>query len=350
MEQLANVLKNTSVISLINAKPMRKTEFIFLQGDDTIRTALQAFITNEIKSIPIKKTSPIVAESEFIGILTLVRLLKFVFTFAKETSAFTLLDKKLVEIFETTDLIQTIEFINPQSSLMNLLLNVWGGVCKPKNSHIDCLHIISCTLTGKFEVITPLDFLRHLLFLNAKENACLRESHVMEIENGFDVDENYVTRWGEDLNVTIDRMVNSDPIFLLAIVDEVTGGLEGNITFSDLLPDQFDKIESSMALLRQPNLSLKTYLQSLRTSLFSSDPILLHPCYSILDLIEKLTKMKIHHLWRVSQDAAQRPLGAVGVADILRYLNFMVRPFEGEKAVKSENQISDGSILSCVKI
>lgn len=338
MKELADILKNTSIIDLINAKPLKRKNFICLQEQDTIRVALKTFITNQIESIPIKKTDPsdIGYENEFFGIISLVNLLKFIFSKKQDLSVPALLDLKLNHIAESTDLVKRIEFIDQELSLLHLLLNVWGGCCKPKCKEIDCRHLVARIANGNYDVITPLDFLRHLLFINTQVMACLTSSCASEIENGFDVDENVMVTWGEDVRIAIDRTIRSEPFYLLAVVNEELGTLEANITLSDFLPIDLSILEESISLICRDGISLHAYIQTLHASVrysrkSSIEPILLHPHFTIYDLIEKLTRLKIHHLWRVTPDAIQKPIGAVGVIDILRYLNFMFRPFQQDE-------------------
>ena len=362
MKELVEILKNTPVSALINAKPMKKKNFICLDERDTIRTALITFITHDIESVPIKKFKGDVEErgidklnecksccsdycerdqrsDEFSGIISLMNFLKFIFSSDPSIPVTELLNFQIKCIVKEPSLVQRIEFVRPEMSLMHLLLHVWGGACNPKTNQIDCEHLLTTTNGGKYDVITPLDFLRHLLFINIKAIHCLQTSLAAEIENGIDVDENSTIFWGQDARVTVNRMLHSEPSFLIAIVSEETGALEANLTFSDLLPRDISILDESISMIRRGGNSIYSYLHTIHTTLSPKsaiDPILIYSHFTIYDLIEKLTRLRIHHLWRVTPDANKQPIGAVGVNDILRYLFFMFRPFFQDKLPKGQ--------------
>ena len=265
MKELAEILKITLVIDLINAKPLKRKSFICLHEQDTIKTALNTFISNEIESIPIKKTDPGSGyENEFVGIISLVNLLKFIYSRKQELSIQAFLDLKLSNFTKLSGFIQKIQFVDPELSLLNLILDVWGGACKPKTSQIDCSHLIVQSESGKYELITPLDFLRHLLFINANAMTCLIDASASEIENGFDVDENSVISWDEDVRIAVDRTIRSDPFFLLAVVDDQIGTLVANVTLTDFLPSDLSILEESISLIRRDGISLHAYVQTLQ--------------------------------------------------------------------------------------
>ena len=54
MKYFAETLKNSKISYLINSKPIKRDKFIFLGEDDSVRTALIAFIKNDINKIPLK--------------------------------------------------------------------------------------------------------------------------------------------------------------------------------------------------------------------------------------------------------------------------------------------------------
>lgn len=339
MKRLAEILKNSPVSTLINAKPMKKKNFICLDECDTIRNALISFISNDIEAIPIKRFKGNIEgnlESEprsenFAGMISLANLLKFIILSNLDSSDTEILDMKLLCLTKDESLIQKMEFIKPELSLMHLLLNVWGGDCNPKTDHIDCEHLLTTTQGGKYDVVTPLDFLRNLLFISINSTTCLKSSSAAEIEHGIKVDENLIAFWNEDVHVVIKRM-----LCVVAIVNEETGTLEGNVTFSDLLPKDISILDESISMLRSEGISIHSYLQKINTTISPKsaiDPILLYSHFSIYDLIEKLTRLRIHHLWRATPDSKKRPIGAVGVNDILRYLCFMLRPFMHDKVL-----------------
>lgn len=350
MKKLAEILKNTPVSDLINAKPMKKKNFIWLHELDTVRTALVSFISHDIEGIPIKRFKendaekgidklsgcmPGAFESEdFAGMISLVNLLRFILSSDKETSVTELLDKQLFCLAKDENFVQKMEFVQPELSLMHLLLNVWGGNCNPKTNHIDYKHLLTTTQGGKYDIITPLDFLRHLLFLSISATTCLQTSSAADIENGINVDENLMAFWDEDVRSVVGRMVQTNASCLVAIVNEVTGTLEANLTCSDLLPKDSSILDESISMLRSQGISIHSYLQTVHTPISPKsaiDPILLYSHFSIYDLIEKLTRLRIHHLWRATPDSKKKPIGAVGVNDILRYLCFMLRPFMQER-------------------
>ena len=141
-----------------------------------------------------------------------------------------------------------------------------------------------------------------------------------------------MVNWSDNARLALERVIQSEPYYLVAITNEETGGLEANITFTDILPSEKSLLDESMTIIRNTNISLQSYIKAIHsnTSKLPIDPILLHPHFTIYDLIEKLTRLRIYHLWRVTPDAVQKPLGAVGVIDVLRYLSFMFRPFREE--------------------
>lgn len=332
MKRLADILKSIPVLALINAKPLAKKNLIFLFENDTIRTALITFTAEDIESIPIRKCST--KTTEFIGTISLVNLLKFIFTANYDLPVPQLLKMELSELVKHKDLIKKIEFIPADSSLLHLLLNIWGKKCHPKTVDIDCLHLFTTDSQGIHDVITPLDFLRHILFLGSNSTMCIKNSPSTELENGFDIEPGFMVTWNDDAKLAMEKMLQSDPYFILAIVNEDTGCLEANITFFDFLPKNPDLLEELVSMTRHSGISIQTYLktlQSVHTPSSSIDPILLYPHFSIYDIIEKLTRLRIHHLWRVTPDIAKKPIGVVGSFDVLRYLSFMFRPFLQEE-------------------
>lgn len=323
--ELAEILKKTSICSLIKAKPNKRKQFIYLDEEETIKAAMSIFIEQEIEAVPIKRGT------EFVGNLTLLNLLVFFFRGAPnafyDRNVPEILNLKLSFLINEPDIIQPIEFVNSKLSLLHLLIDVWGGDGRLKTTRVICKHLLTITEDGKYEIITPLDFLRYILLLSHHLKSCLNSTLAVDIENGFDVDENLITHWDENIWVVTTRMIQND--CPLAIVNDETGGLEANITFTDLLPTKSEDIEECLSLMRRPGLSLYSYLRTIRYNCLkdSIDPIILYPHFTVADLIEKLTRLKIHYLWRVTRDMSMSPLGAVGVTDIIRYLNFMCIPF-----------------------
>ena len=328
---LANILKNTPVSALITAKPSERNSFICLGENDTIRSALNIFITQEIDSIPIRNSFS--KTIEFFGIISLPNLIKFVVKMKKDLSVSALLDMELAHVIKNVDLIKRVEFISAESSLLHILLNVWGKNCNPKTTNIDCSHLITTNEQGMHEIVTPLDFLRHILLLSSSATTCIQTTSAAEIENGFDVDKNFVISWNDDAKFAFEKIINSEPVYLLAVVDEDSGALEANITISDLLPSDETLLDEAISMMKRDGISIHAYLKTLKSAPISSiDPILLYPHFTIYDLIEKLTCSKIHHLWRVTPDTKKIPIGAVGSSDILRYLSFMFRPFKQDSS------------------
>jgi CBS domain-containing protein len=322
---LAEILKNNTISTLINFKPFKRDNIVILDDDDNVKTALISFIKYEITAIPIKGKN-----DEFLGIINISNLMKFIFSHETTVEIPTLLDTKLKNI--TANYIVEIEHVDSGMSLMHLLLNVWNKDCNPKLTHVECNHLLTSVITGIYEIITPLDFLRHLLFLNQGQASFLNDISASEIENAFDIEKGYLINWSDDARLAMERVIESDPYYLVAIVNEDTGGLEANITFSDILPADKLLLEESISIILKSHISLQAYIKTIhsKTSKLSIDPILIHSHFTIYDLIEKLTRLRIHHLWRVTADAIQKPLGAVGVLDILRYLNFVFTPFHQE--------------------
>ena len=323
MNYLAEMLKTNDVASLIKSKPVRREKLIFLEEDDNLRTALIAFSAHGISSIPLKGH-----EKEFLGIIKISNLVKFILSHDAEVDVSILLDFKLKNLPE--GFINEIEYIEPETSLMHLLLEVWSKSCSLKSPYLDCNHLVTSTEIGKYEVITPLDFLRHLLLLNQDGSSFLKDTPTIEIENGFDTEESLIVNWYDAARLAMERVLESGPYYLVAVVNEETGGLESDLTFTDILPTDSAIVDESISMLLNNEISLYSYLSNINSSSarkLSIDPILLHPHFTLYDLIEKLTRLGIHHLWRVTPTAIQKPLGAVGVIDILRYLNYMFQPF-----------------------
>lgn len=326
LNNLAETLKNNTISNLINSKPVKRENFIFLEVEDTVRTALFLSIKYEISSIPLKGQ-----EVEFLGIIKISNLIRFIFSHDSKVETSILLETKLRNLDEKY--IVDLKFVDSSKSLMHLLLDIWNKNCNPKFPHIECNHLLTSANDGKYDVITPLDFLRHLLFLNQGQGTFLNHTSALEIENGFDIKEGYLIYWSDDARLAMERVIKSEPYYLIAIINDETEGLEANITFTDILPADKSLLDESISMVHKTNISLQSYIKTIHsnTAKLPIDPILLHPHFTIYDLIEKLTRLRIHHLWRVTPDAIQKPLGAVGVIDVLRYLSFMFRPFYQEE-------------------
>lgn len=329
MNFLADVLKTNTIVSLINSKPSNKYNFTCLEKNDTIKTALLAFVKHEYTSMPLKKN-----DSEFAGIIKISNLIKYIFSQKENFDISTLLEVKLKNISD--DFIVDFEYVDPNMSLMQLLIDVWNNSCHPKFTHIECNHLLTSGTNGRYEIITPMDFLRYVLFICQNRQTCLDGTSAVEIENGFDVEEVFVVSWNDEARMAMERVIESEPHYLVAVVNEETGTLEANITFTDIFPDNETSLEQSISMLLSSGMSLYSYFNSIHALLpdKSIDPILLYPHFTIYDLIEKLTRLRIHHLWRVTPDAIQKPIGAVGVIDVLRYLIFMFSPFHQSNEMK----------------
>ena len=88
-------------------------------------------------------------------------------------------------------------------------------------------------------------------------------------------------------------------------------------------------------MLRRPGLSLYTFVRATKSINMQNDldPILLQPHFSLADLIEKMAKMKIHQLWRVSQDRTRTPIGTVGICDVICHFCKIFEQFNGNEAL-----------------
>jgi hypothetical protein len=327
MQKLIDLLKNTTIIALINAKPAQRKNFIFLAQNDTVRTALETFIEHRIEAIPLKNFdgNSDGEKAKFIGLLTLPNLLRFLL----QNQNNQILDVKLGSMStEIEEFIQDMNFIRRDLSLMHLLLNVWNG--SPEEM-CHCRHLYTVTSDGKYGVITPLDFLRHLLFLNQNTKSLLRDYSAKEIENAFTIQTNMAVSMNDSVKLVLDRLCRSEPHCLLAIVDEENGGLEGDICFVDLLPESKENLETFVKTLQDQEISLAQFWQATSPSRMNMkktiSPILLYPHFTVYDLLEKITRLKVHHLWRVTQDLRHAPIGAVGIYEILTHLHLILKPY-----------------------
>ena len=87
-------------------------------------------------------------------------------------------------------------------------------------------------------------------------------------------------------------------------------------------------------MLRRPGLSLYAFIRA--TKVGDLDPVLLQPHFSLADLIEKMAKMKIHQLWRVSQDRTRTPVGTVGICDVICHFCKTFLPFYDEFSLEND--------------
>ena len=181
---------------------------------------------------------------------------------------------------------------------MHLLLEFWSKSFNPKIAHIDRNHILTSDAEGRYDVITPLDFLRYLLFLNQGQATFLNNTSALEIENCFDIEQGFLVNWDDDIRLAMERVIQSEPYYLVAIINEETGGLEANITFTDILPSDKSILEESISMIHKTGISLQSYIKTIHSdpSKVPIDPILFHPHFTIYDLIEKMTRLRIHHL------------------------------------------------------
>lgn len=85
-------------------------------------------------------------------------------------------------------------------------------------------------------------------------------------------------------------------------------------------------------MLQNVNVTLYDFLQAVKHSRFMLDlePILLHERFTVGDLIEKLVRLRIHQLWRVTNDRYKQPIGTVSSSDVIGFLAQHVRKYLAE--------------------
>ncbi len=322
MKALVEILKNSQISSLIRAKPTKSKQLVTISETGTILRALNIFVEFDITAVPV------VSEGgpEIFGILSLADLFKFIVE-NEEKSLEGILSTRISEISRKVK-IKRASQLREQTNLLHLLLDMWDGKCKLDCSEFDCQHLLIRCADGHTEVITPIDFLRFLFISSSSKSQFLHDTPSTAIKNGLVVDENSMVATEENASLALKRMLNCQSQHVLALVDENTGALHAGLTVVDFLPSSGD-ISLPIALLLDRNTTLFDFLQEVKNPRFLVDlePILVHEHYSLGDLIEKLVRLKIHLLWRVTNDRFHRPIGTVGATEIISFLARSVREY-----------------------
>ena len=344
MKVLAKMLLSNQISSLIKSKGSKKSQLITLSADATIRTALMTFVEQDISAIPVRGNG---LDSEFLGMLNVTDILKYILKDAPESfykqDIETLLNRPISVCIKECG-IRKVKIINEQISLMQLLFDHWGMECPMDHGEIDIKHLLVRTSQAKYEVVTPTDLLRYILILS-HEGDYLRRTKACEIPCGFNVNDNRVTHGEEDAWLAFKRLLENRPFFTLAIVDRDSGSLEANLSAVDFLPSSLASnssytslaksisLDEAISMLRRPGLSLYAFVHATKPVSMQNDldPILLQPHFTLADLIEKMAKMKIHQLWRVSQDRVRTPVGTVGICDVIYHFCKIFEPFYGNE-------------------
>lgn len=340
MKVLAKLLLSTQVSSLIKSKGSKKSQLITLTPDATIRTALMTFVKQDISAIPIRSDN----QDEFLGMFNITDILRYILKDAPESfykqDISTLLNRPISAVIKECG-IRKVKIIRDQLNLMRLLFDQWGNVTPIDHKEIDCKHLLVKCGIGKYEVVTPTDLIRYILLLS-RENDYLRRTKASEVPCGFLVNESKSITGDDDAWFAFKKLLDSVPFYILGVVDRDTGKLEANLSAIDFIPaslalsssstasEKSISLEEAISMLRRPGLSLYTFIRA--TKLFRAesdlDPICLQPHFTIADIVEKMTIMKIHQLWRVSQDRERTPIGIVGICDVIKHFCKIFEPFK----------------------
>lgn len=329
------MLMSTHVSSLIRSKGSKKSQLFTLTADATIRSAMTIFIEQDISAIPIRADDSD-GEVNFLGMLNITDILGFILKDAPESfykqDVSRLLNRSISEVIRMCG-IKKIKVIHEQLNLMQLLFEHWGKTNPMNDEEIDIKHLLVNCGHGRFEVVTPSDFLRYVLLLS-QEGGFLRSNKATEIPCAFEIkpseSNRQVTYWEEDAWQAFKKLLENRPFFLLGVVDRDTGSLEANLSAIDFLPSCLKtfSLEEAISMLRRPGLSLYAFVRATRPVITQDifNPIVLQPHFTMADLIEKMAKLKIHQLWRVSQDRSRTPLGIVGICDVIAYFRKLTEP------------------------
>jgi CBS domain-containing protein len=325
MKVLAKLLASTHVCSLIRSKGSKKCKIFTLSPNDTIRTALNIFIDQEISAIPIQKTPW--ESKEFVGILNVSDVLKYILKGAPESfytqDVETLLDRPIQVVIEECG-IRNVLLIQEQLSLMKLLLNHWSfeRMAIADKDGVDNKHLLVQCGNGKFNVVTPSDLLRYILLLS-NEGGYLRKTNANAITSTFTMDDGKIAHGDEDAWKTFSRLLDTEPFYLMALLDPETGHFESNVSAIDFISSKKTvPLELNISMLRRPGISIYSYICATRPVFNSTDlePIVVKDHYTLADLIEKMAKLKVHQLWRVTTDRSRKPIGIVAICDVIQFL------------------------------
>ena len=343
MNQLAKLLLSTHVNSLIKSKGSKKSQLITLTADATIRTALMTFVEQDISAIPIRSGASN-GDTEFLGMFNITDILRYILKDSPESfykqDISTLLNRPISAVIKECG-IRKVKIISGQLSLMRLLFDQWHNVSRSCYDEVDIKHLLVNCGAGRYEVITPTDLLRYVLLLS-RENGYLRDAKACEIPCGLIMNESKTVSGEDDAWFAFKKLLDAGPVYVLAVVDRETGRLEANLSAIDFLPaslalsststalEKSISLEDAISMLRRPGLSLYAFVRAIKPFRSSSDfdPICLQPHFSLADLIEKMAKMKIHQLWRVSQDRARTPVGIVGICDVIKHFCKIFEPYK----------------------
>jgi CBS domain-containing protein len=318
MKALVEILKNSQISSLIRAKSNTKTrQLITISENDTILRAWNIFAEFDITGVPVVSDD----KQVIFGILSLANLFEFIVGTDEKCSE-SLLATKISEISGKVRIRRAAQ-LREQTNLLHLLLDMWDGKCRLDSSEFDWKHLLIRCADGRIEVITPVDFLRYIFIYASSKSRFLHEPSSSQIENGLTIDENSMAATEESATIAIKRLLKQH---VLAVVDKDTGALQAGLTVVDFLPSSRD-ISLLLSLLQDQNITLLKFLQEVKNPryLLDLEPILIHEHYSAGDLIEKLVRLKIHQLWRVSNDRFHRPIGTVGATEVIAFLAKTVR-------------------------
>ncbi|TEB18441.1 hypothetical protein C9890_0378 [Perkinsus sp. BL_2016] len=336
------MLLSTSISSLIRSKGSKKSQLVTLRSDATIRTALVTFIEQDISAIPIRDGN-LNGDAAFLGMLNVTDVLSYILKDSPESfykqDISTLLNRSLRVVMERCG-IRKVKIIQDRISLRSLLFNHWTNACPLDGKEIDTKHLIVNCGHGIYDVITPTDFLRYSLLLS-RESGYLRSTKASDIPCGFEIkDDSKVIHGEDDAWTAFNKLLETQPFYILGVVNREFGTLEANLSAVDFLPSLASinssgnsvSLEEAISMLRRPGLSLYAFVRATRpiTVQRDLDPIVLQPHFTLADLIEKMAKMKIHQLWRVSHDRNRTPIGIVGINDVNQYFCKIFEPFCNE--------------------
>lgn len=342
MKVLAKLLLSTHVNSLIKSKGSKKSQLITLTPDATIRTALMTFVEQDISSIPIRSDTKD-GEIEFLGMFNITDILRYILKDAPESfykqDIPTLLNRPISVVIKECG-IRKVKIIRGQLSLMRLLLDHWNNVQPSDQEDIDIKHLLVYCSPERYDVVTPTDLLRYVLLLS-HENGYLRGTKACEMPCGFTMDESKMISGEDDAWSSFKKLLSASPFYVLGVVDNESGRLEANLSAVDFLPaslglastssdsEKSISLEEAISLIRRPGLSLYAFVRAIKPFRCQADldPICLQPHFSLADVIDKMAKMKIHQLWRVSQDRTRTPIGIVGICDVIKHFCKIFEPF-----------------------
>lgn len=342
MKTLVDVLRNSQISSLIRSKSIKSKQLVTVTDNDTILTALEKFVQFDISAIPIFSLE----RKDIMGMLSVLDLFKFIILEQRSqeeeeegtagSNLKDLLETKIGEISKTVQLKRASQ-LREQTNLLHLLLDMWDGMCKLDCRDYDYQHLLVRCIDGHTEVITPIDFLRFLFISSSSKSDFLRDTCSNQIKNSRQVDEASTAVSEESAQIALRRLLNCEPHHVLALVDSETGALQAGLTILDFLPASSNGDTAiPFFLLQDKNLTLFHFLQAVKNPRFliNLEPVLIHEHASLGDIIEKLVKLKIHQLWRVTDDRFRRPIETIGATEIISFLAKEVRNY-----IQTENPV-----------